>query len=79
MLRYLSIWYASANAIRLGNFSIIDLPLDKTVEVNNTVVNTTTTEVPTENNVQYDKFCSSCGAGVTKDTTVCPSCGAPLD
>ena len=61
------------------NIIVKNTKKEKPVEVNNTVVNTTTTEVPTENNVQYDKFCSSCGAGVTKDTTVCPSCGAPLD
>ena len=46
----------------------------------NTSETNTTTETPIQNEtINADKFCASCGKGVTQGTTVCPNCGAPLE
>jgi hypothetical protein len=66
----LIIYIVINNVMKKNNKSI------KNVDTNNTVV----TDTPIEQNpINPDKFCASCGSGVTKETTVCPKCGAPLD
>jgi hypothetical protein len=66
----LIIYIVINNVMKKNNKSI------KNVDTNNTVVTGTQIE---QDPINPDKFCASCGSGVTKETTVCPKCGAPLD